>query len=346
MEKGDILISVVIPLYNAERYIGDCLNSIVKQATQKIEVVVVDDGSTDGSPAIADKFAREYAFVNVIHQKNGGVIAARKSGIKHSRGVYIFSMDSDDWLGETHLADICREIERCYPDVVLTGYTDYYDGVENVFFQNIPEGVYGKEEINTRVIPRILSAGPFFTYGIYPTYWTSCVRRELLAEAVEQVPETFSLGEDIAVTYPCFLAAESISVTNLTGYYYRMVQTSITKSYNEKLAMENRRLFAYLNKVLPDDVNFQRQYCEYVTYMTCNLVYKYVMYAQGRTEFLKAINCIQEYLLDDTVQRALSQIRVFGRNVSLKWKVVIMLIRFRWFRLYRCLMRGKKRCKL
>ena len=346
MEKRDILISIVIPLYNAERYIADCLNSIVKQATQKIEVVVVDDGSTDESPAIADKFAHEYAFVKVIHQKNGGVIAARKNGIRHSRGAYIFSMDSDDWLGDTHLADICREIERCYPDVVLTGYTDYCDGVENIFFQNIPEGVYGKEKIKTWVIPQILSVGPFFTYGIYPTYWTSCIRRELLLAAVEQVPETFSLGEDIAVTYPCFLAAESISVTNLTGYYYRMVQTSITKSYNEKLAMENRRLFAYLDKVLPDDVDFQRQYCEYVTHMTCNLVYKYVMYAQGKTEFLKAIDCIQEYLLDDTVRRALSQIHVFSGNVPVKWKVVITLIRLRWFRLYRCLMQRKKRRKL
>ena len=116
-----MLISIIVPMYNVEKYIECCLNSIVKQATAETEVIVVDDGSTDTSPAIADGYAERYPFVKVIHQKNGGVMAARKTGVKHCTGVYIWGVDSDDWLADGQLAGLIDEINRRHADVILTG---------------------------------------------------------------------------------------------------------------------------------------------------------------------------------------------------------------------------------
>ena len=334
-----MLISIIVPMYNVEKYIDCCLNSIVKQATAETEVIVVDDGSTDASPAIADGYAERYPFVKVIHQKNGGVMAARKTGAKHCTGEYIWGVDSDDWLAEGQLAGIIDEIRRSHADVILTGYTDYKDGIETKALQNIPLGFYDREAIQRKVIPDLLSAGQFFTFGIYPTFWTSCVKRALLAEKIRQVPDEFSLGEDMATIYPCILAAESLAVLDLTGYYYRVVDTSITRSLNPQLAQENRQLFAYLNTVFPKNEIFARQYRDYIVHMSCILVYQYIHNAKDEETFQNAVRCIREYLSDETVRWAFSGTHILRRNISLKWKAVITLIRLRWFRVYRMLLK-------
>ena len=334
-----MLLSIIVPMYNVEKYIDCCLNSVVKQATAETEVIVVDDGSTDASPAIADGYAERYPFVKVIHQKNGGVMAARKTGARHCTGEYIWGVDSDDWLAEGQLAGIIDEIRRSHADVILTGYTDCKAGVETRTLQNIPAGFYDREAIRTRVIPRLLSNGQFFTFGIYPTFWTSCVRRELLTEKISQVPEGFSLGEDMATIYPCILAAESLSVLELTGYYYRVLDTSITRTFNRKLTKENRQLFAYLNGVFPKDEAFARQYRDYIVHMSCILVYQYIHNAKNEESFREAVRNIQEYLSDETVRWAFSGTHILRRNISLKWKAVITLIRLRWFRVYRMLLK-------
>lgn len=334
-----MLISIIVPMYNAEKYIACCLNSIVSQTTADTEVIVVDDGSTDASPAIADGYAERYPFVKVIHQKNGGVMAARKTGAEHCTGEYIWGVDSDDWLVDGQLAGLIDEINRSHADVILTGYTDCKAGVKTKTLQNIPAGFYDREAIRTRVIPRLLSTGQFFTFGIYPTFWTSCVRRELLTEQIRRVPEGFSLGEDMATVYPCILAAESLSVLELTGYSYRVLDTSITRTFNPRLAQENRALFAYLNTVFPKDEIFAWQYRDYIVHMSCILVYQYIRSAGDEETFREAVRCIREYLSDETVRWAFSGTHILRRNISLKWKAVITLIRLRWFRVYRLLLK-------
>lgn len=329
-----MLISIIVPMYNAEKYIDCCLDSIVKQATAETEVIVVDDGSTDASPAIADGYAERYPFVKVIHQKNGGVMAARKTGAKHCTGEYIWGVDSDDWLAEGQLAGLVDEINRSHADVILTGYTDYKNGVETKAQQNIPTGFYDQEAIRKKVMPRLLSTGEFFTFGIYPTFWTSCVRRELLTEKINQMPKGFSLGEDIATIYPCILKARSLSVLKLTGYYYRVLDTSFSRAFNPKLAQENQQLFAYLNTVFPKDEVFARQYRDYIVHMSCTLVYQYIHSAKDKETFREATQYIREYLSNETVRWAFSGINILRGDISLKWKTVITLLRFRWFRLY------------
>ncbi|HEM5303194.1 TPA: glycosyltransferase family 2 protein, partial [Streptococcus suis] len=93
-----ILLSVIIPVYQVEKYLKRCIDSVLAQKFIDYEIILVDDGSTDSSPAICDAYSAEYPHISVIHKENGGLSDARNVGIKHAAGEYIFFLDSDDWI--------------------------------------------------------------------------------------------------------------------------------------------------------------------------------------------------------------------------------------------------------
>lgn len=105
-------ISVIVPVYNCEKYITRCLDSILSQTFQNFECIVVDDGSTDGSSTICDKYAEQDARFTVIHQKNGGVSAARNAGIDACKGEWLAFVDSDDWCEPNMLKDMYNTINN------------------------------------------------------------------------------------------------------------------------------------------------------------------------------------------------------------------------------------------
>ena len=151
------LISVIIPVYNAEKYIEKCLRSACEQSFDEYEVIVVDDGSKDSSPKIVDDFAENYSCLKVIHQENGGVIKARKTGVKNANGLYILNLDSDDWLLNDHLVKIAEEINRNHPDILVTGYIEDNEGVQNKYSQNIAPGFYSRDKMKNEVLEKFLN---------------------------------------------------------------------------------------------------------------------------------------------------------------------------------------------
>ena len=116
------LVSVVVPVYNAEPYLRECLDSLFGQTLKEIEIIAVDDGSTDGSGKILDEFAARDRRLKVIHQENAGVSAARNRGIKAARGRYLTFVDADDRIDRQALGYLCFEAERLQTDILLFNY--------------------------------------------------------------------------------------------------------------------------------------------------------------------------------------------------------------------------------
>lgn len=116
-----MLVSVLIPVYNVAQYLPKCLDSIVNQTYQQLQVVVVDDGSSDNSLSIVKDYAAKYPFVEVYHQENAGVAAARNNLLSHVKGDYILFVDSDDWLELDMIEFLISKIERYKVDVVTCG---------------------------------------------------------------------------------------------------------------------------------------------------------------------------------------------------------------------------------
>lgn len=136
----NMIFSVIIPVYNVEKYLPECVNSVLNQDFYDYEVILVDDGSTDSSGNICDEYAKEYSNIKVIHKENGGLSDARNFGIKEAKGEYLMFLDSDDfWYGIDVLSGALDTIRtQNNPDLILFGITDYYpdrEAVQKVFPQ-------------------------------------------------------------------------------------------------------------------------------------------------------------------------------------------------------------------
>ncbi len=116
------LISVIIPVYNVERYIRRCLDSVLAQEGVSLEVILVDDGSTDSSGAICEEYAKKDGRIRVLHQKNGGLSSARNAGLAVAGGEYVGFVDSDDWIAKDMYAYLLRLIQTFHADVSVCDY--------------------------------------------------------------------------------------------------------------------------------------------------------------------------------------------------------------------------------
>lgn len=119
------LISVIVPVYNVERYLRRCVDSILHQTYQDLEVLLVDDGSTDASGAICDEYAAQEERVAAVHQKNGGLSAARNAGLERAQGTYLCFVDSDDFLDSRMLETLCRDLQEQDADVAVVGFRTF-----------------------------------------------------------------------------------------------------------------------------------------------------------------------------------------------------------------------------
>ena len=134
MEKP--LISVIVPIYMIDRYIGICIESILNQTYQNLEIILVDDGGRDRCPEICDLYARKDNRIKVIHKSNSGLVSARKAGLQHSNGFYISYVDGDDWIGPGYIEGLYTAATTSDADMVCAGQT------RDLFYSHHPAAAF------------------------------------------------------------------------------------------------------------------------------------------------------------------------------------------------------------
>lgn len=219
-------VSIVIPIYNVKNYLDECIDSVIKQYSKEMEIILVNDGSTDGSNVICDNYKQKYVNLNVIHKENGGLSDARNTGIKTAQGKYILFIDGDDFIEN---GSIEKLIEDCKnqkePDVLfLKAYKLFPDGTREQLDESLSmEKIIGKNRNN--VLKYIASLHKFPGSAC-----TKMVRRSLLIEN-ELYFEYGKKSEDIDWTKKLLFAAETFGVSSINYYYYRQARLgSITNS--------------------------------------------------------------------------------------------------------------------
>ncbi len=213
MEK---LISFVIPVYNVEKYLKECIESILKQCTNQCEIILVDDGSTDKSREICDIYASKENSINVIHQENGGLSFARNEGLKKAVGKYVAFVDSDDRIRENSLCNILKWIKQSDSDICFMDAIKFYsDGKELPLGDNIiKQSVEGKDK--TEVLRHIA------TRPKYPgSACTKLFRREFLLENDIFFPSDRRVSEDLGYCLDAIMKAEKFDALDITYYEYR-----------------------------------------------------------------------------------------------------------------------------
>ena len=221
------LFSIIIPVYNLEKYICCCVESILTQNYDNYELILVDDGSIDNSPSLCDKFQEQNEKVTVIHKINEGVSAARKTGAESAKGKYILCVDGDDWIGQGLLSHLARVIEEYHADIVCFGYFRG-DGI-SYLPENLPykEGFYNKSEIENSFFPFLIQS-PRATY-FSPSLWNKAIKKELFLSNI-LADRKVTIGEDGATVIPCVYHASSMYILKECYYYYRYNEGSATRS--------------------------------------------------------------------------------------------------------------------
>ncbi|MEE0872500.1 MAG: glycosyltransferase family 2 protein [Ruminococcus sp.] len=262
------LVSVIVPIYRIERYLGTCIESIIKQTYKQLEVILVDDGSDDRCRDICDLYSSKNNRIKVIHKENGGLVSARKEGMKNSSGEYIAYVDGDDWIEPDFIERMITDAVENQADIVCAGQTrDLFD-VSFKMQNPYPNGAYrGKELIGLKC--NMLSYGEFFSLGISTYVWNKLFRREIVFDCQLNVDERISIGEDAAVTYPAILKSDCVCVNDCVSYHYRQREDSMLKKSSdftveaEKLRVLYEYMTSFDNEIY-NKFDLSRQITDYV----------------------------------------------------------------------------------
>lgn len=223
---NSIKISVIVPVYNVEKYIKRAIDSLVTQTYKNLEIILVDDGSTDDSGLICDKYAAIDNRIRVIHKKNGGLVSARKAGISIASGEYTVNLDSDDWIELDAYEHIVQIIKEKKPDVIAFGMKkEYEDYIEKQPIQ-IKQGQYTKKEFWT-IFCNLVVESPFFTQPILMSQCDKVVKTKLLRKHELNCREELNKNEDDAVIFPMLLDMSSIYIDTRCWYHYCVRKSSI-----------------------------------------------------------------------------------------------------------------------
>ena len=229
MQNDSTLISVIIPVYNVEKYIDKCIDSVVNQTYKNLEIILVDDGSPDNCPEICDKWANKDGRIKVIHQENRGLAGARQSGVKAARGDYIAFVDSDDWI-DFNAYERCVQMINTYQcDIVIMDFLREYPEKSVPANKQFDNNYYNKKDLINLVYPHMLEV-------VYANAWSKVIKREIIERYIFKVPENSRLGEDAGYTYSCLLAAKDLYFINECLYHYRVFPESMSFVYSEKLS--------------------------------------------------------------------------------------------------------------
>lgn len=227
------MISVIVPIYKVEKYVNQCVDSIINQTYKNLEIILVDDGSPDNCPNICDDYARADSRIKVVHKKNGGLMSARQAGLKAATGDYVGFVDGDDYIKENMYEKFADAIEKYNPDMALCEFWFSYPDKNEGSSQKLTRQYFNKPQLEKEVYPTMLFKDKFYSFGINPCCWSKVFKKKLLEDNLYKVTPEIKIGEDAAFTYPCLLDADSIAYIDDYLYYYRINPQSMTKSYDE-----------------------------------------------------------------------------------------------------------------
>lgn len=236
-------VSVIVPVYNVEKYLDRCLESITAQTEKSLEILLVDDGSTDASGGLCDRWAGKDGRIRVIHQENRGLTGAWKRGALESRGEYIGFVDSDDYIARDMYERMYRRAAETDSDIVCCGIRHVFEDQDHEPWDDemgLPREIYTREEFRKEIYPVMLNDGSFMGRGLQPNRVSKLVRRELVLEGMKLCDDRVTVGEDFQFSFSIFPMAGKIAVIKgYLPYSYWVNKKSMTGDYDP----------AYLDKI-------------------------------------------------------------------------------------------------
>ncbi|GFI21421.1 putative glycosyltransferase EpsJ [Lachnospiraceae bacterium] len=266
------MISIIVPIYNIENYLPQCIESIMKQTYTDLEILLVDDGSKDSCSKICDKYKERDSRIKVIHKENGGLVSARKAGLVEAQGEYVAYVDGDDWIEANMFMELFNILDRYQVDIVMCGHIEDTGNISKKVLCGLEEGYYDKRQLIETVYPSMIAGDAFFDWNVSAGVWGKLFKKESIMCYQMAVDERICMGEDAACTYPALLNAHSIYVVSKCLYHYRQTTGSMVKNIQnyEKEREQFGVLFSSVNHIFEKYsgiFDLREQWLKYVLFL-------------------------------------------------------------------------------
>ncbi len=239
-------VSVIVPIYNVEKYLDRCLSSIINQTYENLEIILVDDGSTDKSGAICDNYKIKDCRIKVIHKQNGGLGYARNSGLDVATGQYVTFIDGDDYIGETHIEDMVKLIKKTKTDTCIAGHTKVYTDKE-VRHKNVCTGNVYIGNVKEEILPRMCGANSQGNDYIEMSVCMVLLSNEIIQKNnLRFMSEREYVSEDLVFDFDYYPLAQGVCVSDGTDYYYCDNAGSLTTKYKKDRFENQIKLYKFL----------------------------------------------------------------------------------------------------
>ncbi len=297
-------LAVIVPVYNKEKYLGKCLESICRQTYPDLEIILVDDGSTDASGAICDACAKKDHRINVIHQENQGMVKARHNGLLACDCEYATFVDADDWLVQDAFSVVSDYMEK-QVDVIAYGKIREKGMSGNILpVSSYAYGAYTRQDIERDIFPSMIWDFQKGRPGLTQSLCDKVIRRSLLLRSFELAGHLGKMnhGEDCLILYPLMRWVQSLYMIKENLYYYRQVERTIPEYLSSDQFFEKLYLwYMHLTKYVTEFPDGRKQ-----------LEYLYIFFAESRKACYGDVTARAEYVFPFQSVPARSRIVLWG----------------------------------
>lgn len=319
------LVSVIIPVYNAEMFLEECMTSVLGQTYTNLEVILVDDGSADASGKMCDAYAKKDPRVRVIHKENGGPMSACLDGVKAAQGEYLAFVDSDDWVDAIMIEELVKKTSENGKEIICSNYVIEKAHQSVLVTQSMQPGTYDKKAIEKQLFP------DFFGKEERRIHGSRCMKLisgKLLYENLQYADLQVSMGEDMYLILLAVLDAERLVVAE-GGYYYhyRFVEHSLVHKYNPHFLEEIDQLYDKIKDVIEKKVKQEK--LKETFFLGLKKEYIFLFFFLIKNELRgKGNQCypnLRKYVKEEKVKKGLDRIEVevsgsANRLLYLIWK--------------------------
>ena len=246
-----VRLSIIVPVYNTKQFLRNCIESILKQQIYDYEIILVDDGSDDGSEKICDEYAGEHSNISVIHQMNHGVMDAIQTGVRCSTGEYLTFVDSDDWIGSDTYASVYKNMNKgydliVYPIIRFLSENNFHKDQDNSTCRFLTE-----DDIKKTVFPNMIWNIMEKKFGLDPSLCNKVFKSRLVSKYIKKASKLKgNYGQDVAIIYPFMKEVKSMIFLDSGDYYHRQRIKGEVAPYfrNDNYEKDLYLLYEYLNE--------------------------------------------------------------------------------------------------
>lgn len=326
------LVSIIVPIFNAERYLEECIQSLINQTYSNVEIILIDDESKDESLRICRQFAQIDKRIKIFQQKNSGAGAARNTGLRHVNGKYVMFVDADDYVSPEAIEKLLKFMKDSNADTGVGSYADV-DCNGTVLREHIVENeVYrGNGKIKNDFLMKMVGSAPECSDSIRVTVWNSIYSLEIINNyKLKFVSEREMLAEDTIFNIEYYSHSKTLCTLNKPTYYYRENINSLTrKKYKDGLFSKLLSSYFYQKKLLNDlemgeesQLRLKKQ-----IFIALRVCLQQELPSISQKTFKEAQRNIRKIICDETVQSLIKDYPI--KKTQLKQKIFLTLAKNR-----------------